>query len=308
MGQCRLCHREAELQESHILPRFVWKWLKDSSPTGHLRGSQTPNRRIQDGQKDYLLCWDCEQRFARWEREFASQVFLPLHQNTATEFKYGSWGLQFAASVVWRVLVFLRQSGLNHLTGAQQSDADRAERRWREFLTGAAVSPGSQEVHLIPLDVIEKASGGKLSPFMNRYLLRAAHSDVLAGSRSVLVYAKLCRVLLLGFVQVPELGAWRSSRLAVKRGHLGAPITYTVPGGLYDHMNSRADMMAKTFASLSPTQSGKVQREVEANLDELANSEVFRAMQADVHHSGKDAFRVTSDLEASMGEDESPEN
>jgi len=52
-GSCRLCSRARELQLSHIVPAFVYRWLKDLSGTGFLRFGKNPNRREQDGLKDF---------------------------------------------------------------------------------------------------------------------------------------------------------------------------------------------------------------------------------------------------------------
>src|SRR4051794_40464467 len=45
MAQCRLCGRTAELQESHIIPKFVIRQLKNSSGGGMLRSGKDPNLR-----------------------------------------------------------------------------------------------------------------------------------------------------------------------------------------------------------------------------------------------------------------------
>ena len=74
---CRLCGATKELQESHILPGFVFRWKKETSATGYLRFGQQPNLRVQDGVKLHLLCRDCEQRFNNWETEFANRIFHP---------------------------------------------------------------------------------------------------------------------------------------------------------------------------------------------------------------------------------------
>jgi hypothetical protein len=66
---CRLCSETKELRESHILPGFVYRWMKETSATGYLRFGQQPNVRVQDGLKLHLLCGDCEQRFNQWETE-----------------------------------------------------------------------------------------------------------------------------------------------------------------------------------------------------------------------------------------------
>ena len=54
-GTCRLCDTESELQLSHILPAFAIRWLRESSGTGHVRGTAAPNLRVQDGEKRHLL-------------------------------------------------------------------------------------------------------------------------------------------------------------------------------------------------------------------------------------------------------------
>ena len=100
---CRLCGATKELQESHILPGFVFRWKKETSATGYLRFGQQPNLRVQDGVKLHLLCRDCEQRFNNWETEFANRIFHPMTQGKAARACYGPWLLLFCASVSWRV-------------------------------------------------------------------------------------------------------------------------------------------------------------------------------------------------------------
>jgi hypothetical protein len=83
---CRLCGETKELQESHILPGFGYRWMKETSATGYLRFGPQPNRRVQDGVKVFLLCADCEQRFNLWETQFANRIFHPMTQsNTSAE-------------------------------------------------------------------------------------------------------------------------------------------------------------------------------------------------------------------------------
>jgi hypothetical protein len=119
MNLCRLCHQSDSLQDSHIVPRFVSKWLLESSPTRGLRDLATPNRRRQDLPTLPFLCSKCEQLLSRWESEFAAKLFLPLHRHEATPFRYGPWGMKFAASVVWRVLSQSLELGLGRFTPEQ---------------------------------------------------------------------------------------------------------------------------------------------------------------------------------------------
>ena len=56
MDQCRLCKKRIMLEESHIIPKFIAKWLKKTSATDYLRFMDTPNIRRQDLVKIKLLC------------------------------------------------------------------------------------------------------------------------------------------------------------------------------------------------------------------------------------------------------------
>jgi hypothetical protein len=64
---CKLCQANQVIDNSHITPAFVGKWLKQSSATGHMRGAVDPNVRKQDLPKFRLLCEECEELFSGWE-------------------------------------------------------------------------------------------------------------------------------------------------------------------------------------------------------------------------------------------------
>ena len=110
---CALCRDPAVLMESHIIPAFVYRWLKDTSVTGYLRAGTNPRRRVQDGLKSKLLCANCEARFNRWETSFATEIFHPYNANERLEARYGDWMLKFCTSVSWRALKFFwNETGL----------------------------------------------------------------------------------------------------------------------------------------------------------------------------------------------------
>lgn len=49
--ECRLCGQSKPLQVSHIIPRFIVEWFKETSATPYIRTGDEPNRRVQDGPK-----------------------------------------------------------------------------------------------------------------------------------------------------------------------------------------------------------------------------------------------------------------
>jgi hypothetical protein len=87
IGKCKLCGNESNLILSHIVPSFVFKWLKENSATGYLRFANTPNLRVQDGIKEYWLCNVCEGLFNKWETEYANKIFRPIAEAKSHEFR-----------------------------------------------------------------------------------------------------------------------------------------------------------------------------------------------------------------------------
>ena len=102
---CALCQLEKPLQESHLIPKFVSNWLKNTSATGHLRSIENPNRRVQDGVKDKLLCRDCEQLLSISEKHFAENVFVKFHQNEIISPDNNIF-LHFIVSISWRLAYY----------------------------------------------------------------------------------------------------------------------------------------------------------------------------------------------------------
>ena len=54
MELCKLCNKKAQLRESHIIPKFVYNWMKKTG-TGRFRQKKDLNKPLQDGIKDFLL-------------------------------------------------------------------------------------------------------------------------------------------------------------------------------------------------------------------------------------------------------------
>jgi hypothetical protein len=66
---CRLCHNDADLRKSHIIPEFFYTATYDTLHRFHVITSDphVPERYLQKGLRERLLCQECEQLFAGWE-------------------------------------------------------------------------------------------------------------------------------------------------------------------------------------------------------------------------------------------------
>ncbi|EIR4730454.1 hypothetical protein LW554_002450, partial [Salmonella enterica subsp. enterica serovar Ouakam] len=99
MDKCRLCGRETVLELSHILPKFIFKYAKSTSLTGHIRATENPNRVVQDGKKTPFLCKECETLFSGWESYFSQNIFHPYQNDEKDSFDYDYRLSKFLASV-----------------------------------------------------------------------------------------------------------------------------------------------------------------------------------------------------------------
>ncbi|SNS77424.1 hypothetical protein [Sphingopyxis indica] len=286
-GVCAFCDTQARLHESHVLPAFVYRWLRGRSGTGHIRQTDNPNRRVQDGLKLPWLCGGCEAQFSRYETAFATKVFHPWQAGTY-RIPYDGWLLKFCVSVSWRVLRFARGRNKDaSYTDEQQVLMDRAEAHWRAFLRDEAPHPGAFEQHLLIFDLIEDTTVPDLPTNMNRFMTGAVTLDIVGSDRSLMTFAKLGRFTIFGIIQKGP-GKWEGTKVHVKHGLL-KPGKFVVPAGLLHLFREKAALASEAMIALSPTQRAKVDKHVLGNLDAFAASDQFASIVADARMFGEDA-------------------
>lgn len=289
LNTCRLCQKQAELQNSHILPAFAFRWLKESAGNGHIRFGENINQRVQDGMKRYWLCTTCEGILNRSETAFANNLFYPYLEKSGNHFHYSRWLLHFCASLSWRILLL-------HLEEHPPKDWDKsdiellskAESVWREYLLGDRPHPGSFRQHLLPLDRIESTSGSFVSN-INRYLMRAIDTDICRGDSNIFTYVKLGRFIVLGFVREPNPNRWKGTKINANKGIVG-PKEYVLPKPFGEYLNKKAQRMSELLNSVSDKQQAKIDSAFRKNIDNYIGSDAFQAMTADINMFGDEAF------------------
>lgn len=286
---CRLCQQQAELQNSHILPAFVFRWLKESAGNGHIRYGMEPNQRVQDGHKRYWLCAACEGRLSLSETSFATNLFHPYLEASGKQFYYSRWLMHFCTSLSWRVLRFyLEETNLKDRSAEFLAHVEKAERIWRELLLGERPHPEAFQQHILPLDQIQSTSG-KLAPNINRYLMRAVDMDICRGDKTIFTYTKLGRFIVLGFVHEPNPNQWRGTKVNANKGFVG-PKEYVLPRAFGEYLNEKAHRMAELLNSVSEKQQTKIDGAFRKNVDRYVESDAYQAMLADVSMFGDAAF------------------
>jgi len=205
---CALCAAKARLEQSHIIPRFVYRGLK-----------------VPDGPKRALLCGECEDLFSRHESTFARVVFRPRVAHSVVVAKYEKWLLDCCASVCWRILE--NQFATNRTSLPEARWADRlasCRETWRRFLVGKQADVGEHAIHLLSSDLIADAERVEM----------AVHGS----DREAFVYARLGPVILFGMVSDPDHGQWRGTRVHLE-GKIKPRETW-VPARYRDYIATRA--------------------------------------------------------------------
>ena len=148
---CRLCEQQAELRNSHIIPRFVGRWLRRTSATDYLSRAQLSGgiRRVQDLTTAKLLCADCEEQISSFETYFAGHVFPPWKDARLEAVPQDERIAKFVVSVSLRALWVLWDAG-DRLTAAHCNELAQLEQEWRGYVVGRpGFAKGPHSHHLI---------------------------------------------------------------------------------------------------------------------------------------------------------------
>jgi hypothetical protein len=292
-GICALCSERKPLRDSHVLPAFVFRWLRSRSGKGHIRDTENPNLRVQDGLKFPWLCGDCESRFNSFETAFATNVFHPL-QSGSQRIQYETWLLKFCVSISWRVLKFARGNNPQaQYTHEQLALMDKAATHWRAFLFDEVQHPSSFEQHLLIFDLIKQTTIKNLPNNFNRFMMGAVTLDIVGSANSLATFAKLGQFNIFGIIQ-KGTNRWVGTKVHVKNGLL-KPGEFTAPVGLLDLFRSKAEYASRAMNQLSEAQRKKIDSTIASNLDAFARSDQFAAIKADAQLFGDDAVLWKTD-------------
>ena len=290
-GFCKLCGHEGTLEVSHIVPKFIYRWLRKSSASGYLRFAVNPNKREQDGIKDYWLCSSCEDRFEKWETQFSKFAFHPYLSDSKFKGGYGDWLIKFSVSITWRALTYIRETqGIDYFPEELKVHAENAERVWQAFLLGETPHPERFEQHLVLLDAIESHTMPSLPVTMNRYILRATDIDAVTSRNQAFVYCKLPKMAFFGFIHMAKPREWEGTKLHVKHGEFGQQ-RIVIPQAVGNYMMDQADKMSGSLSEISDKQNAVIEKAMMKDIEKTANSASFDAMRHDVRLFGKRAFK-----------------
>lgn len=282
---CALCKKFPTREESHIIPSFVIRWLKKTSATGYLRGTEEPNKRMQDGRKYPLLCENCEDLFSEDERMFASKVFHPSVEDMPKRFQYDEFFLRFAVSLVWRALHhvgFGEGSEKEPLQPELVGKLEEPYKVWSDFLLGVRPHPGEFVVNVLPMDfVVEKHPSNPLPSGINRYFARAIDMDLICTETTGHVFVKIPHFCFFGRIFLKRRDPFSKNTLLRKsKGILGGSILH-VDGSIIKYLHSRCEHASQVAASLSERQNEIIRNTLKKDPGRMVRSHSMQAWKYD---------------------------
>lgn len=250
---CKLCQQEKTLRDSHIIPKFITTWLKDSG-NGYLRNVVNINVRIQDGVKQKMLCDGCENRFSDCEGYFAKSIFYPHVNDRADSFEYTEKLYYFTISLAWRVLhVYIDSVHEQPL----RDELLRAEREWREFLLEKKPVLNFNRIHLMTGVDVMSQDYVRLPERFIQYIGRGIDMDIPSTDEDALIYIKLPRFIFM----IPLFGLqseeFINTAITVGKGIYRCNDAQ-IKGNLGKYLLSRVETMNQLRENISPIQRQKM--------------------------------------------------
>jgi hypothetical protein len=281
---CKLCGEEGELKDSHIIPKFVFKWMKKTGGN-FFRIVLNPNLRPQDGFKQKLLCIKCEQRFSHCEKWFSENIFYPYLETNNNVIHYTNELGKFIISVLWRILLVTEDQQDNE---KQRVLLNETFDDWKDFLLGKRAKIKCENIHLI---FIPDDFGMEHQPneYISRYFYRVTDGGVIRIDDSLFVFAKFSRFFL--FAELEKNGInFRGTEISMNSG-ITMPNQFIVNEHISMFFMNRANQLYSFMANnTSEKQQKLINNSIASNITELLKSDLGKRIKSDfqteVHQNG----------------------
>jgi len=268
-GICNLCEKERELAESHIIPKFVFRWMKNTGGK-YFRTMLNPNQRLQDGIKKHLLCNNCEQKFGKYEKLFADNIFFPYLNNSVRFLEYDEYLGNFIISVLWRSLLLRKIEGEEYYKEVFYD--------WKSFLD-KKTKLRYDRIHLF---LINDNWGDNKQPneFVQRYFNRATDTSIMKIDNDTFVFAKFSRFIL--FAELNTKGNnFRGTNITFKKSRM--PFAQFIDNGKISifFFNRAEQVYEHALNNISETEKTKIRKEIEKNSQHFWNSDLGITVASD---------------------------
>ena len=286
---CKLCKKDDDLRVSHVLPRFLGKYLKDTSATGFLTAVDVSGKpsRSQDLYKRRLLCDQCESVLNEAETFFADKVFYPFMKDELKSIPIDDRLGRFAVSVSLRAL-WIMQLVKHPLVERWKDQLDGLETEWRNYLlTTPDFVKGNHSHHILLCNEAILAVRLKNSPNLIHSVLRTSAYYLFEKFEKAYVFANLAGVQIISMIYPHELPVSRGTEVYPNQtfGVVSPPgIGW---GGYFQNLLELTRKFDAARNRLSVAQREMIERAMDKDPERAAMSEDARIywMQQELRHS-----------------------
>lgn len=279
---CKLCNNYEQIQDSHVIPNCIHKWMKKTSYTGNIRTSENPNKINQGGYKEYMLCSTCEQLFSKWEDYFAKMHFKPLIDEKVVN----SYDINLSKSVVsiaWRVLVsFKMKNKFNIYPASTIENINISEKNWKDYLLSKTDNFNEHIKHHIFLF----SENSYNHPFFNRYNRTYETTFISNEVDGSYFYIKIPYFAMLVFVENHNSEFWGNSDIK-KNGIID--LNQTIASSMGQLIYEGCETIKNSINEYSDNQYNKIKYRQNNNHD-IENTHAFKMMMKDYVNHGNDSL------------------
>ncbi len=278
MAKCALTKKECQLRQSHIYPKFVIEWMKNTG-SSYLRPHTTPNRRMQDGYKVALLSDEAEQLFSLREKWFAENVFQPYLKDSTITFSYNENLFYFAISMLWRIL-FLELKQPNIEVFKFKSIMEEAEIQWREFLHKGIYPKNFDRIHLMLTDRV--ASHTFPLKNVDYYFSRALDgTTVFDDNNGCAIYVKFARFIFWGFLSGVDDTSFAGTKINPIKGNMKMEGQQMATSFVHGFYQNRMQQIEDNTQYASEKQQVIIEEDIMKNKEKYSSSEIADVIEND---------------------------
>lgn len=281
IGTCALCKKEnCALENSHIIPKFVFRRIIKKSATGFMRNPFDPNQRLQDGDKQYLLCGECEDLFNISETLFANKIFHKYKEGNLKEFEYEEWLDFFISSVNWRNL-YLDLIGFKSDTSITKGILEFlicSEEVLRDYLLGRRKDISNIENHIFFFDDIESTTDKEIADAEPHSFFRHSsfgYTVICKDYDGYYIISNISGIIICTILKKSKIEEWENTFVKIDSGNFkvkNQKIKSPVMGDIMEHMKESRAAQHK----INKEQSDKILNAIKKDPQKFIKSEMYK--------------------------------
>lgn len=263
LQRCALCDEPKELQLSHIVPKFIGRHLKETS-IGNVRSGES-GRIVQDLEKHYMLCHNCEERFSVCEKWFANNVFYPWQKDNKDTFNYDNKLFYFLTSLSWRSLYLdILDFVENNVCSVDDLEIlIKAEKIMKSFLLDKRTNIENIEHHIFFFERIQSISGQEMFSYYPHATIHRSVTSYTVSYKNGTIFtiSNLMGIIVITFYSKNCDEAWTNTQIYNDTGTLYAK-NQKIRSIVGNEMNYWLELAKLQYEKMSDQEKEKIKQKI----------------------------------------------